>query len=84
MMTRMETRNENGTGRVDGAGGDRGRRTHRRGTIDLAPAAKAGPRVVVAETTSIEARLDAVDVKTRLMTVTGPRGKTLTLKVGPR
>ena len=39
--------------------------------------------MVVAETTSIEARLDAVDVKTRLMTVTGPRGKTLTLKVGP-
>jgi hypothetical protein len=46
-------------------------------------AAKAGPRVVVAETTSIEARLDAVDVNTRRMTVTGPRGKTLTLKVGP-
>ena len=38
---------------------------------------------MVAETTSIEARLDAVDVKTRLMTVTGPRGKTLTLRVGP-
>jgi hypothetical protein len=46
-------------------------------------AAKATPRVVVAETTSIEARLDAVDVKTRRMMVTGPRGKTLTLKVGP-
>jgi len=46
-------------------------------------AAKATPRVVVAETTSIEARLDAVDVKTRRMTVTGPHGKTLTLKVGP-
>jgi hypothetical protein len=46
-------------------------------------AAKADPRVVVAETTSIEARLDAVDVKKRLVTVTGPRGKTLTLKVGP-
>ena len=45
-------------------------------------AAKAGPRIVVAETTSIEARLDAVDVKKRLVTVTGPRGKTLTLKVG--
>jgi hypothetical protein len=45
--------------------------------------AKAGSRLVVAETTSIEARLDAVDVKTRRMTVTGPRGKTLTLKVGP-
>ena len=38
---------------------------------------------MVAETTSIEVRLDAVDVKTRLMTVTGPRGKTLTLRVGP-
>ena len=46
-------------------------------------AAKADPRVVVAETTSIEARLDAVDAKTRLMTVTVPRGKTLTLRVGP-
>jgi hypothetical protein len=46
-------------------------------------AAKAGSRVVVAETTSIEARLDAVDVNKRLVTVTGPRGKTLTLKVGP-
>ena len=45
--------------------------------------AKAGSRLVVAETTSIEARLDAVDVKTRRMTVTGPQGKTLTLKVGP-
>ena len=45
--------------------------------------AKAGSRLVVAETTSIEARLDAVDVKTRRMTVTGPHGKTLTLKVGP-
>ena len=48
-----------------------------------ATAAKAGPRMVVAETTSIEARLDVVDVKTRRMTVTGPRGKALTLKVGP-
>ena len=46
-------------------------------------AAKADPRLVVAETTSIEARLDAIDVKKRLVTVTGPRGKTLTLKVGP-
>ena len=39
--------------------------------------------MVVAETTSIEARVDAVDVKTRRMTVTGPHGKTLTLRVGP-
>ena len=46
-------------------------------------AAKAGPRVVVAETTSIQARVDAVDVKKRLVTVTGARGKTLTLKVAP-
>jgi hypothetical protein len=46
-------------------------------------AAKASPRTVVGETTSIEARLDAVDVKKRLVTVTSPRGKTLTLKVGP-
>jgi hypothetical protein len=46
-------------------------------------AAKTGPRVVVAETTSIQARVDAVDVKKRLVTVTGARGKALTLKVGP-
>lgn len=39
--------------------------------------------MVVAETTSIKARVDAVDVNKRLVTVTGPRGKTLTLKVGP-
>jgi hypothetical protein len=50
-----------------------------------APAApaKAGPGVVVAETTSIKAKVDAVDVDKRLVTVTGPRGKTVTLKVGP-
>jgi hypothetical protein len=47
-----------------------------------ATAAKAAPRVVVAETTSIKARVDAVDVKKRVLTVTGPTGKTLTLKVG--
>jgi len=51
-------------------------------TAAPATAAQADPRVVVAETTSIEARLDAIDVKKRLVTVTGPRGKTLTLKVG--
>ena len=45
--------------------------------------AKAGPRLVVAETTSIEARLDVIDAKTRLIMVTGTRGKTLTLRVGP-
>ena len=44
--------------------------------------AKATPRVVVAETTSIKARVDAVDVNKRVLTVTGPTGKTLTLKVG--
>ena len=52
-------------------------------TAAPAAAAKAGPRVVVAETTSIEARLDAVDVNTRRVAVTGPRGKALMLKVGP-
>jgi len=46
-------------------------------------AAKVGPRMVVGETTSIDARLDAVDVKKRQVTVTSTRGKTLTLKVGP-
>ena len=46
-------------------------------------ASKASPLLVVAETTSIEARLDAVDAKTRLIMVTGTRGKTLTLRVGP-
>ena len=45
-------------------------------------AAKANPRMVVGETTSIDARLDAVDVKKRQVTVTSTRGKTLTLKVG--
>ena len=54
-----------------------------RTTAAQSTAAKASPRLVVGETTSIEARLDAVDVKKRLVTVTGPRGKTLTLKVGP-
>jgi hypothetical protein len=46
-------------------------------------AAKARPGVVIAETTSIKAKVDAVDVDKRLVTVTGPRGKTVTLKVGP-
>lgn len=45
-------------------------------------AAKASPRVVVAETTSITARVDAVDVGKRLVTVTGPGGKMVTLRVG--
>ena len=52
-------------------------------TAAPAPTAKAGPGVVVAETTSIKAKVDAVDVDKRLVTVTGPRGKTVTLKVGP-
>jgi hypothetical protein len=52
-------------------------------TAAPAAAAKAGPGVVVAETTSIKAKVDAVDVDKRLVTVTGPRGKTVTLKVGP-
>jgi hypothetical protein len=52
-------------------------------TAAPAAAVKAGPGVVVAETTSIKAKVDAVDVDKRLVTVTGPRGKTVTLKVGP-
>jgi hypothetical protein len=64
------------------AGGER-TAAAQQSTAAPAAAAKAGPRVVIAETTSIEARLDAVDVNTRLMTVTGPQGKTLTLRVAP-
>ena len=52
-------------------------------TAAPAAAAKAGPGMVVAETTSIKAKVDAVDVEKRLVTVTGPRGKTVTLRVGP-
>jgi hypothetical protein len=63
------------------AGGERSAAAQR--TPAPATAAKTDPRVVVAETTSIQARVDAVDVKKRVVTVTGPRGKTLTLKVGP-
>src|SRR5687768_2049512 len=44
--------------------------------------AARAPGVVVAETTSIEAKVDAVDVKTRRAMVTGPTGKTLSVKVG--
>jgi hypothetical protein len=33
--------------------------------------------------TSIKAKVDAVDVDKRLVTATGPRGKTVTRKVGP-
>ncbi len=48
-----------------------------------AAAKKVGPGLVIAETTSITAKVDAVDVGKRLVTVTGPRGKTVTLKAGP-
>jgi hypothetical protein len=60
-----------------------GERAAAQSTAAPAAAAKAGPGVVVAETTSIKAKVDAVDVDKRLMTVTGPRGKTVTLRVGP-
>jgi hypothetical protein len=63
------------------AGGERNAAAQ--STAGPAAAAKAGPRVVVAETTSIEARLDAVDVNTRRAMVTGPGGKTVSIKVGP-
>jgi hypothetical protein len=63
------------------AGGERAAAAQSTGAP--ATAAKAGPRVVVAETTSITARVDAVDVRKRLVTVTGPGGKTVTLRVGP-
>ena len=62
------------------AGGER--TAAARSTAAPATTAKADPRVVVAETTSIKARVDAVDVKKRVLTVTSPTGKTLTLKVG--
>jgi hypothetical protein len=51
-------------------------------TAAPAAAAKPAPGVVIAETTSIKAKVDAVDVDKRLVTVTGPRGKTVTLKAG--
>jgi hypothetical protein len=63
------------------AGGERNAAAQ--STAGPAAAAKAGPRVVVAETTSIDARLDAVDVNMRRAMVTGPGGKTISIKVGP-
>ncbi len=52
-------------------------------TSGTAGAAKAGPGLVVAETSQITAKVDAVDLDKRRVTVTGPRGNTVTLKVGP-
>ncbi len=48
-----------------------------------AGAAKAGPGLVVAETSQIKAKVNAVDLDKRLVTVTGPQGNAVTLKVGP-
>ena len=83
-MTRTERRTRMALGVLMALGAIAGgeRAAAAQSTAAPAIAGKVAPRVVVAETTSIEARLDAVDVKKRLVTVTSPRGKTLTLKVG--
>ncbi len=48
-------------------------------------AAQSGkPGVVVAEVTQLKAKVDAVDYAKRLVTLTGPRGNTVTVKVGPQ
>ncbi len=41
------------------------------------------PGVVIVETTEIKAKVDAVDQAKRLVTLTGPKGNTVTVKVGP-
>jgi hypothetical protein len=46
--------------------------------------AKTGkPGAVVAEVTQITAKVDAVDYDKRLVTLTGPKGNTVTVKAGP-
>ena len=45
--------------------------------------AKDKPGVVIAETVEIKAKVDAVDQEKRLVTLTGPKGNTVTVKVGP-
>ncbi len=47
------------------------------------PAPGDKPGAVVADVTVLKAKVDAVDTDKRLVTVTGPRGNTVTLKVGP-
>jgi hypothetical protein len=47
------------------------------------PAASPRPGIVIVDAAEITARVDAVDQAKRLLTVTGPRGNTVTLKVGP-
>lgn len=63
--------------------------------LAIAPAAdaqtsdKAGvktetkPGVVVAESVTFKAKVDSVDKDKRLLTLTGPKGKSVTVKVGP-
>jgi hypothetical protein len=46
------------------------------------PTADAKPGVVVADVTELTATVDAVDYHKRLVTLTGPRGNTVTVKAG--
>ena len=46
-------------------------------------APKSRPGAVVVETREIKAKVDAVDPATRLVTLTGPKGNTVTVKAGP-
>jgi hypothetical protein len=48
------------------------------------PTADAKPGVVVADLTEVTATVDAVDYHKRLVTLTGPRGNTVTVKAGPQ
>lgn len=41
------------------------------------------PAVVIVDVSQLKAKVDAVDPAKRLVTVTGPRGNTVTMKVGP-
>ena len=45
--------------------------------------AEAKPAAVVVETVTFKAKVDAVDKDKRLITLTGPRGNTATVKAGP-
>ncbi len=47
------------------------------------PAPGGKPGVVMVEVAELKAKVDAVDPVKRLVTVTGPRGNTVMLKVGP-
>jgi hypothetical protein len=48
------------------------------------PTADAKPGVVVADLTELTATVDSVDYHKRLVTLTGPRGNTVTVKAGPQ